>query len=142
MQAHQPTLEAIRRRQEYDNVYARHGADPGFQHKAVAALQLVEQNPQLTIDQAYGLVNQISQTIAPAQSPQQAAVPQQQAAANNAPRTTLTPEQQRQKAEQAKTLPSQGSGVRGAGMPNLPKHIKGLGNIRAWVAQQAQLGNL
>jgi len=141
MREHQPILQGARQQQEFNTVYTKHGKDPDFERKAAVALELTKGNPNVSFEATFDLINKISQSLAPQQA-QPTTATQQQASANKAQRTTLTPEQQQQKAEQAKKLPSQGSGVRGAGLPNLPKHIKGLGNIRAWVAQQAQLGNL
>jgi hypothetical protein len=139
MAPHQQTIESARRRQEYDTVAARYGGEPNFNNKAVAAIQLVQENPTLTIDQAYATVSKIQQSLTPPASAPAAQTAQP--SANSATRTTLTAEQAQQKAEQAKRLPGQGSGVRGAGPSPMPAHIKGLGQMIAWNLQQASLGN-
>lgn len=137
MTPYQGTIENARRRQEYDAVALQFGHEADFRQKSVAAIQLVAENPALTIEQAYATINKISQTLAPKQTAPAAAATQP--AANNATRT-LTAEQAAQKAEQAKRLPGN-SGVRGAGKPEMPSHITGLGQMIAWNLQQASQGN-
>ncbi len=132
---HQQTIEGARRRQEYDATALKFGNEPDFRQKSIAAIQLVADNPALTIEQAYGVVNRIAQTLTPQLTA--AAIPQP--AATQATRT-LTAEQAQQKADQAKRLPGNG-GVRGAGKPEMPAHIQGLGQMIAWNLQQASQGN-
>lgn len=123
-----PTLEAARRRQEFDFVQATHGADPAFHSKNLAALKLVEKQPSLTIQQAYDIVASlpVSFSATPATPP---------AATATAPRT-ITEAQAATKAAQAKKLPGN-SGVRGEGRAAPPANIKGLGQLIAWEATQA-----
>jgi hypothetical protein len=133
MSAHQPTLDAARRRQEFDAALAKHGTDPAFHDKSLAAMELVKANPALTINAAYDLVASIAKTL----QPKTAAAPA--APAQTATRT-ITPEQAAEKAAQAKNLPSN-SGVRGEGRSGPPAHIKGLGQMIAWELQQASVGS-
>lgn len=134
MREHQPTMEASRRRMEYDNVAAKYGSESNFQQKAIAAIQLVQDNPALTIEQAYATVNKIQQSLGVNGTPQVAAP------ANGAKQATrtITPEQAAAKAEQAKKLPGN-SGVNGAGPAPAPAHfgIGDLGKMMLWDLQQA-----
>jgi hypothetical protein len=139
MAPHQQTMEGARRRQEYDAVALKFSHEPDFHQKSVAAIQLVAEQPALTIEQAYGIVNKISQTIAPKQPATTSTAATQQPAAQQATRT-ITAEQAAQKAEQAKRLPGN-SGVKGAGKPEMPAHITGLGQMIAWNLQEASRGN-
>ena len=140
MQPHQQTIESARRRQEYEGVAAKHGTDPAFNNKVVAALELVKENPALTVEQGYDIVNRISQRVTPT-VPQSTQATQAQVANGAKPATqttarTLTPEQAAAKAEQAKKLPNS-RGVNGAGPAPAPDHfgIGDLGKMMAWDLQ-------
>src|SRR5262249_19677302 len=117
MAPHQPALAGARQQQEYNAVQAKHGSDPDFARKSALTTQLVQGNPNISFEGTYNLVSTIQQSLAPAQK---AAAPQ--TPANQAKPTTLTPEQQQTKADQAARLP-QSTGVRGAGAPTPPPEI-------------------
>ncbi len=137
MREHQPALQGARQYQEYAAVQARHGKDPDFARKAELTTQLIQGNPSISYEATYNLVSTIQQSLAPVKA---AAPPQ--APANNASPTTLTPDQQQQKADQAARLP-QSSGVRGAGQPTPPPEIaRDFKKLAHWVAHQQALGNL
>lgn len=137
MAPHQQTIEGARRRQEYDAVAAQHGADPHFNTKIVQALTMVKENPGLTIEQGFNIVNRIASQFIPAAA---ATTPAPTPAQTVKPATrTITPQQAEAKAAQAAKLPAGNSGVRGAGAAAMPEHIKGLGQMIAWNLQQAHL---
>lgn len=133
-QQHQATLEGARQRQEYDLTVAKYGHEPNFQNKIAAALEIAQANPQMPVENAYLVVSHIGARIHP-----EIKAPDTARAATGATRT-ITAEQAAQKAEQAKRLPGN-SGVRGAGQPEMPAHIKGLGNHMAWYLNQADSSN-
>lgn len=137
LQQHQPVLESARRTQEFQTIQAQFGADPAFQQKAVAAIQLVQENPSLTIPAAYGVVNKVQQSLGVNETPTKTPA---QASANKAQQTTLTPEQAAAKAAQAARLP-QNSGVRGGGEPPIPDNL-GFKDAVRWVTHQVALGNI
>lgn len=140
MAPHQQTIENSRRRQEYDRVASVYGSEPNFNNKVVAAIQLVSENQSLTIEQAYGMVSRVQNTL----SAQSNVVEQPKQTTTSVvvqpAQRTISPEQAQAKAEQAKRLPAT-SGVVGASAPVPPAHIKGLGQLLAWNLQQASLGN-
>lgn len=135
MQKVQPTLEAAKVQQEYSSAELKYKADPNYQPRMIAALQLVAEMRQngfpLSIEQAYGMASKLSP---------QAATPTQ-AAAKSAQPTTLTPEQAAAKAAQAARMP-QNSGVRGGGEPPLPDYITNFKDAVRWTSQQVALGNI
>lgn len=139
MQQHQPTLEGARRTQEFNTIQAQFGADPAFQQKATAAIQMVMDNPSLTIPAAYGMVNKVQQSLGVVSGSTKAVTPPN-GAANKAQSTTLTKEQADAKAAQAAKLP-QNSGVRSGGEPSIPEGL-GFKDAVRWVSHQVALGNI
>ncbi len=131
---HQQVIQSARQQQEQIIVAQQYGNDANFQNKMAAALQLVQANPAMSVENAYKIVSHIVGVAVPSQSK---AVAPSQASANQATRT-ITPEQAQQKAEQAKRLPRD-SGVRGAGPAPVPEHfgVGDLGKMIAWNLQQA-----
>src|SRR5262249_13075492 len=137
MAPHQPALAGARQQQEYNAVQAKHGSDPDFARKSALATQLVQGNPNISFEGTYNLVSQIQASLAPAQKAAASVAP-----ANQAKPTTLTPEQQQAKADQAARLP-QSTGVRGAGAPTPPPEIaKDFRKLARWVAHRQALGEL
>lgn len=138
MQPHQGALASARQQQEYGAVRAKSAADPDFDRKAALATQLIGNSPNVSFEATYNLVSTIW-GAKPASTPQAAAIPS--GAANQAKTTTLTSEQQEQKARQAARLP-QSNGVRGAGKAVPPESLKKTRDLLIWGMHQDALGNL
>ncbi len=145
LQPHLPAIQGARQSQELTALQAKYGTDPNYQNNVAAAMDLMEANPGMQAERAYGIVSHIVNKARPQtqSSKSQSNVPSNGNTANGANKarqTTLTPEQAAAKAAQAAKLP-QSSGVRGAGPAAPPDNIEGLGDLILWETQQASLGN-
>ena len=131
---HLPTIKGARVNQELRNVEAKYSADKNYSNRILLAQQLVEANPEMTMENAYKIATH-SETVLNAgkESPQPTqnnAVPP---SGISQPTTrTLTAEQAQKKAEQAKRLPKPNSGASGvSSRVNPPTGMKGLGDMMA-----------
>lgn len=138
MEPYQGGLDDAKRRNQFTNTQMKHGADPNFNAKVAASIQLVSQNPTMTIDGAYEMVNSIAGLLTPAGTAPPPPPPAQPPA--TPPGRTITAAEQARLIAAANNLPSDG-GVRAADTEAMPAHIKGLGQMLAWNLQQASMRN-
>jgi len=134
MRNHLPSIQDARKHGETFALQAKYGAEPDFQQKSALAQKLAGNNPNVSIEATYNLINQIQAGLgvspAPAPSVKQPLNP------------ILTPAQQAEKAAQAARYQSNNGG-RATGPPEPPPDVaKNFKKLAHWVAQQQALGNL
>jgi hypothetical protein len=134
MRNHLPSIQNANRHGETFTLQAKYGAEPDFQQKSALAMKLAGNNPNVSIEATYNLINQIQAGlgVSPAATPsiKQPSSP------------ILTPAQQAEKAAQAARYQSTNGG-RATGPPEPPPEIaRNFKKLAHWVAQQQALGNL
>jgi hypothetical protein len=134
MRNHLPSIQNATKHGEHFALQAKYGAEPDFQQKSALAMKLAGNNPNVSIEATYNLINQIQAGLgvspAPTPSIKQPSSP------------ILTPAQQAEKAAQAARYQSTNGG-RATGPPEPPPEIaKNFKKLAHWVAQQQALGNL
>jgi hypothetical protein len=112
-------------------VSAKHGQQ-AFKAREPMLVELSKANPNASVQDLWNLSENLLRGLVPAPTTAAPARPAAQQASR-----TITTEQARQKAEQAKRLPQGNNGVKGAGQSTAPPpNIKGLGNLMAWHISQ------
>lgn len=130
LEPHGRTLEDAKWQAQYNTLAAQHGADPDFQAKATAALELVAKHKdKFSIPEAYDVISSLPLTHS-SQQQQGVTSPRSQQ-----PARTITQQQADAMAEKAARLPKTGNGVSSAGRPALPANVRTLGAIMAWNKQ-------
>ena len=134
MRNHLPSIQNAQKHGEDFALHAKYGKDADFEQKSALAKKLAGNNPNVSIEATYNLINQIQAGLgvghAPAPTVKQPSNP------------ILTPAQQAEKAAQAARYQSNNGG-RATGPPEPPPEVaKNFKKLAHWVAQQQALGNL
>jgi hypothetical protein len=134
MRNHLPQIQDARQHGARFALQAKYGKEPDFEQKSALAEKLAGNNPNVSIEATYNLINQIQAGLgvspAPTPSIKQPSNP------------ILTPAQQAEKAAQAARYQSTNGG-RATGPPEPPPEVaKNFKRLAHWVAQQQALGNL
>jgi len=134
MRNHLPPIQEARKHGETFALQAKYGAEPDFQLKSSLAQKLAGNNPNISVEATYNLINQIQAGLGVSPAPQ----PTVKQPSN----PILTPAQAEEKARQAARYQSNNGG-RATGPPEPPPDVaKNFKKLAIWVAQQQSLGNL
>lgn len=134
MRNHMPQIQNARQYGEQFALQAKYGKELDFEQKSALAMKLAGNNPNVSVEATYNLINQIQAGLGVSPAP----VPTVKQPSN----PILTPAQQAEKAAQAARYQSTNGG-RATGPPEPPPEVaKNFKKLAHWVAQQQALGNL
>jgi len=134
MRNHLPQIQNANKHGEHFALQAKYGKEPDFEQKSALAQKLAGNNPNVSIEATYNLINQIQAGLGVSPAP----TPTVKQPSN----PILTPAQQAEKAAQAARYQSTNGG-RATGPPEPPPEVaKNFKKLAHWVAQQQALGNL
>ncbi len=129
MRNHLPGIQNAQRHGEAFILQTKYGKEPDYEQKAALATQLAGNNPNISVEATYNLINQIQKSLTPA--------PAQPAKQPGNP--ILTPAQQAEKAAQAARYKGVDGG-RAVGAPIMPANLKTLKQQTIWMAHQMDRG--